>query len=64
MTTTTNIKEKYKSSKSVKVSIRLPNFLYNDLKLICEKYTNLNMSKIIVFATVKDIQRYLQVGAL
>lgn len=46
------------SKSSVKISIRLPIQIYNDLKEIQKKYPTLKMSKLIVFATAKDIQRY------
>ena len=51
--------ENYKSPKSTKISIRIPNYLYEDLKKIQEKYPKFTMSKLIIIATIKDIQRYL-----
>ena len=44
--------------KSKLISIRLPVWLYEDLKKITTNYSKMTMSKLIIFATAKDIQRY------
>lgn len=50
-----------KNKSSIMISLRLPKYLYDDLKNINEKIPDLTMSKLIIFATCKDIQRYKEI---
>lgn len=47
-----------KSKTSTMITIRMPNYIIEDIKTIQSHFPSLTMSRIIVFAVAKDIQRY------
>lgn len=50
--------KRYNSKFSKLVSVRLPLWLFEDIKSVIANYPTKTMTDIIVFATTKDIQRY------
>ena len=50
-----------KNKNTKMITIRLPINLYNDLKFISSNISGQTMSKMIIFATYKDIKRYLEI---
>lgn len=43
------------------ITIRLPIDLYNNLKFISSNISGQTLSKMMIFATYKDIKRYMEV---
>lgn len=52
---------KVTTKKSTLISLRVPNELLIDLKKIQIFLNNMPISKLIIFATYKDIQRYKEI---